>query len=133
MLISGLTVYAAVMSVLFHFYAMEICTMYTSDPQVIYYGSFMLRYYNISLINQGAYNVLLVMLQAFGRNRDSMMVSLARGAFFYIPIVYILPRLYGEIGIYLAQPLADWLTVFTILFISRNIIKELLWKTKKAQ
>ncbi|MDD2592364.1 MAG: hypothetical protein PHN21_06135, partial [Erysipelotrichaceae bacterium] len=92
---------------------------------VIAFGSEMLRFYNISLINQGAYNVLLVMLQAFGRNRDSMLVSLARGVFFYIPIVYFLPRWFGMIGIYLAQPLTDWLTVFTILVISRHIIVEL--------
>jgi len=128
MLIKALTIYAIIMSVLFYFFAMPFCSLYSSDPQVIYYGSFMLRYYIISLVNQGAYNVLLVVLQAFGRNRDSMMVSLARGAFFYIPIVYFLPRLYGEVGIYLAQPLADWLTLFTILFISRSIIKELLIK-----
>lgn len=131
MLIKVLTIYAIFMSVMFYYFAIPFCSLYSSDPQVVYYGSFMLRFYIISLINQGIYNVLLVVLQAFGRNRDSMMVSLARGAFFYIPIVYFLPRIYGEIGIYLAQPIADWLTLFTILFIARNIIKDLLIEKKR--
>ena len=125
MLIKGMTIYMFIMSVVFHFFSPQICSLYTSNPFVIVFGSVLLRFYNISLINQGAYNVLLVMLQAFGRNRDSMLVSLARGVFFYIPIVYFLPRWFGMIGIYLAQPLTDWLTVFTILVISRHIIVEL--------
>ncbi|MEA5018639.1 MAG: MATE family efflux transporter [Erysipelotrichaceae bacterium] len=127
MLISGMTIFAIVMTIVFQFYTEPICSLYASDPQVILYGSQMLRFFNISLVTQGAYNVLLVMLQAFGRNKDSMMVSLARGVFFYIPIVYFLPRLYGSLGIYLSQPITDWLTLFVILYISRHIIKHLLF------
>ena len=125
-LISTMTIYMMIMSVVFFFFAPEICSMYSSDPTVIAYGSQMLRFYNISFINQGVYNVLLVMLQAFGRNRDSMLVSLARGVFFYVPIAYFLPRLMGKVGVYLAQPLTDWLTVIVILLISRHIINDLL-------
>ncbi|MDD2591796.1 MAG: MATE family efflux transporter [Erysipelotrichaceae bacterium] len=125
MLIKNLTLYSILVSILFIAFAPAICSLYSNDPEVIAFGSIMLKFYTISLINQGAYNILLIVLQAFGRNRDSMMVSIARGALFYIPFIYLLPRFIGPTGVYLAQPLADWLTVFTILYISRYMLKEI--------
>ena len=126
LLIKNLTLYSIVISIAFLMFAPAISSLYSNDPIVIEYGSIMLKYYTISLVNQGAYNILLIVLQAFGRNRDSMLVSVARGALFYIPLIYFMPRIFGAIGVYLAQPIADWLTLFTILFVTRQMIKSLI-------
>lgn len=126
LLIKNLTIYSFIVSILFIVFASNISSIYSNDPLVVQYGAMMLQFYTISLINQGAYNILLIVLQAFGRNRDSMMVSIARGAIYYIPLIYLLPRIIGHAGIYLAQPIADWLTLFTILFIARDMIVALI-------
>ena len=103
-----------------------ICRIYVKDLEAMHYAIQTVRFSTLSLLAMGIYNTLLSVLQGMGRNRDSMIVSIARGVIYYIPIVYILPKLINEMGIYLAQPITDWLTIVTILVISREALLKIL-------
>ncbi len=66
------------------------------------------------------------MLQALGEKRSAFFLSIARQGLFYIPIIWILPSLLGKLGIFMAQPCADYLTILTVIFLCRHLFVDLM-------
>ena len=86
----------------------------------------MLYGYAVSMPVVGAYNIAAVLLQALGEKRSAFFLSIARQGLFYIPIIWILPTLLGKLGIFMAQPCADYLTILTVIFLCRHLFVDLM-------
>ena len=55
--------------------------------------------------------------QAFGKATPALLLTFSRQAFFFIPLIFILPLWYGELGVWMAFPASDLLyTVLTAFF-----------------
>jgi len=64
--------------------------------------------------------------QAVGKAIPALLLTLTRQGFFFIPLVLILPRFLGELGVWISFPIADFLsTVVTGIFLKREIDREL--------
>ncbi|ASV30065.1 MATE family efflux transporter [Maribacter cobaltidurans] len=64
--------------------------------------------------------------QAIGKAIPALLLTLSRQGFFFIPLILILPRLYGELGVWISFPIADVLaTIVTGYFLRREIKKTL--------
>ena len=64
--------------------------------------------------------------QAVGKAIPALLLTLTRQGFFFIPLVLILPRFWGELGVWLSFPIADFLsTVVTGYYLKREIDREL--------
>jgi len=64
--------------------------------------------------------------QAIGKATPAFLLTLTRQGFFFIPLILILPEYYGEIGVWISFPLADFLsTIVTGIFLNREIKKNL--------
>jgi len=60
--------------------------------------------------------------QAVGKAIPALLLTLTRQGFFFIPLVIILPRYLGELGVWLSFPIADLLaTVVTGLYLRREV------------
>lgn len=60
--------------------------------------------------------------QAIGKALPALILTLMRQAIFFIPLMYILPIFYGEMGIWMSFPIADVLaTVVTYYFLKREV------------
>lgn len=60
--------------------------------------------------------------QAVGKALPALLLTLTRQAIFFIPLMFILPHFYGELGIWIAFPIADVLsTIVTYYFLKREI------------
>ncbi|MBR4421433.1 MAG: polysaccharide biosynthesis C-terminal domain-containing protein [Erysipelotrichaceae bacterium] len=103
---------------------------FTKDPLAIAYGARYLRAYNYSLLLYSVYYVITTLLQASGRGKESMVVSLSRQGLIYVPLLILLPMLFQENGIFFSQPVADWLTVLAALIMSRDLLKTI-WENRK--
>lgn len=67
--------------------------------------------------------------QAVGKALPALLLTLSRQAIFFIPLMYILPIFYGELGIWIAFPVSDVLsTIVTAYFLRREIKLNLLSK-----
>ncbi|OON96180.1 MAG: MATE family efflux transporter [Candidatus Epulonipiscioides saccharophilum] len=61
-------------------------------------------------------------IQAIGKAKLAMVLSLMRQVLLLIPLMIIMPRLFGLTGIWFAQPIADTITFFvTTYFVLREI------------
>lgn len=60
--------------------------------------------------------------QAVGKAIPALILTLTRQAIFFIPLMFILPVFYGELGIWIAFPISDVLsTIVTYYFLKREV------------
>jgi len=65
--------------------------------------------------------------QAVGKAIPALLLTLTRQGFFFIPLILILPKFYGEIGVWISFPIADVLsTIVTAVFLHREVKLKLL-------
>ncbi len=65
--------------------------------------------------------------QAVGKAIPALLLTLSRQGFFFIPLVLILPKFYGELGVWISFPIADVLaTIVTGYFLNREVRTQLL-------
>lgn len=64
--------------------------------------------------------------QAIGKAIPAFLLTLSRQGFIFIPLVLILPKFYGETGVWVSFPLADlFSTIITAYFLNREIVRTL--------
>lgn len=64
--------------------------------------------------------------QAIGKAVPALLLTLTRQGFFFIPLIFILPHYFGELGVWISFPVADFLsTIVTGYFLNREIRKTL--------
>jgi len=85
--------------------------LFRDDPEVIAIGTRALRIQGTSLLVIPFTLVTEMMYQSTGRKAGAMILSLARGGMFFIPLLMILSRLRGLHGIQEAQACAYVVTV----------------------
>ena len=101
------SVFLACASVLSFIFAPQIVSWFRSDPEVIAVGSFALRCEVCVLPFLTFVFLTNMMLQAIGKGFKASLTSSARSGIFFIPLILILPGLFGLRGVEITQPAAD--------------------------
>ena len=69
--------------------------------------------------------------QAIGKAKPALLLTLTRQGFFFIPLILILPKFYGELGVWMSFPISDVLaTIVTGYFLNREIKSDLIKNCK---
>jgi len=58
--------------------------------------------------------------QAVGKALPALLLTLSRQAFIFIPLIFILPLYYGELGVWIAFPISDLLSTFLTAYFLRK-------------
>ncbi len=95
------------------------------DAEVIAMGTFALRAQLVTLPLLGFYTMSNMFSQSAGYGLQSSIISSARQGIFYIPIILVLPRLFGLKGLLVAQPVADVLAVILSWILVRSLLRKL--------
>ena len=92
----------------------------SNDDEVIATGIKILRMQCFSMPLLGVFAVNSMFMQNIGNYGAALLISISRQGLFYVPLVYLLPAIYGKTGIYLVQPLSDVLSfVFAVAVVYR--------------
>ncbi|MDW5289492.1 MATE family efflux transporter [Formosa sp. PL04] len=68
--------------------------------------------------------------QAIGKAKPALLLTLTRQGFFFIPLILILPKFYGELGVWMSFPISDVLsTIVTGYFLNKEIKSDLITKS----
>ncbi|MCA0131375.1 MATE family efflux transporter [Winogradskyella alexanderae] len=71
--------------------------------------------------------------QAIGKATPALILTLLRQGIFFIPLIFILPQFYGELGVWIAFPVSDlFATIVTAFFLHREVTLNLLPKEVKS-
>ncbi len=95
-----------------------IITVFRDDPEVLKVASLALKAQLIALFFQPLCICSNMLFQSIGKNAQASVLSAMRSGVTFIPILLILNKTLGILGVQLAQPAADVVTFFiTIPFI----------------
>lgn len=121
-----------VSSMIFLLFGKEILSIYKPSQDVMILSLDYIRYFAFSMILMSFTNVIGVYYQAVGRGIPALLLSITRQGIFLIPLLMTLPSMFGLKGVYLAQPIADILTLIlsVIMFIpTKKGIDKLICRT----
>lgn len=97
----------------------------TGNAEMISIGASSLRINGITFMLFGFYTVYSSLFLALGKGREGFILGACRQGICFIPVILILPSVWGLNGILYAQPIADVLsaiiTVFMAIPLHRNL------------
>ena len=100
-----------------HIFAKELIMTMTKDSQVIAYTRKLLNLQCLTLPLLGYFALSSMLMQNIGQYFWSSIISISRQGIFYIPLLYILTGAFGQVGIYLLQPMADLMSLILAIFV----------------
>ena len=106
-------------------FAGPVIGFFRDDPAVIEVGRVALRWQSAVLPLLATSILTNMMLQACGKGIKSSVTSSARNGIFFIPLILILPRIFGLFGVEMAQGIADILTFLLCVPIARYELKKM--------
>jgi Na+-driven multidrug efflux pump len=103
------------LSLIFFFGANPIISAFRDDAAVVAIGITALRLQCFSLMIQPYVTCANMMFQSIGETTRATLLATARNGFYMIPLLLIMPQIFGLGGILVCQPLADLLSLATAL------------------
>ncbi len=88
-----------------------LLTAFSSDPVLISTGIAPLRILVIFFPLMGLHMVSGSFFQSIGKALQAILIILTKQFLFLIPAIYILPKFFGLLGVWLAMPVADLLSL----------------------
>ena len=120
--------YAVVLWAALELFPQVFAGIFTSDPELRSYAARVLRIYCGALFMMGIQMACQMTFVSMGKAVCSIIVAVVRKFVLLIPLIYIVPRLVADqtIGVYLAEPVADFLAVtFTVILFTVQFKKAL--------
>lgn len=93
------------------FFPRYFLNIFSSDPKLIEMGVLPLRILTIFFPLVGMHMVSASFFQSLGKAIQSLLIILTKQFLFLIPAIYLLPKIFGLNGVWLAMPAADFLSL----------------------
>ena len=101
-------------------FAPQIIRFFRDDPAVVEVGVTALRWQSVTLVLMSTIVMTNMMLQSIGAGFKATIASSARNGIFFVPLILILPRLFGLFGVEITQACADVLSFLVAVPLARS-------------
>lgn len=88
-------------------FAPDVVRLFRDDPDVVNVGVVALRCMCVAIVAQPLSVVANMTFQSIGRSREASFLASLRTGLCYIPVLLVMPRVWGIFGIQSAQMIAD--------------------------
>ena len=120
------TAFCAVYGLLLALFATTIISQFVNNNlEMLEAGTRALRINGLSLILFGFYTVYSSLFLALGKGKEGFILGACRQGICFIPIICLLPRIWGLNGVLYAQPIADVLSTAITVVMAIPLHKEL--------
>ena len=120
------TVFCVIFGVILALFPTAIVSQFTKgDAEMIRIGAASLRANGISIMLFGFYTVYSSLFLALGKGREGFILGACRQGICFIPVILLLPMVWGLNGIMYAQPIADMLSAVITVFMAIPLHKKL--------
>ncbi|WP_288359325.1 MATE family efflux transporter, partial [uncultured Bacteroides sp.] len=120
------TVFCVIFGVILALFPTAIVSQFTKgDAEMIRIGAASLRANGISIMLFGFYTVYSSLFLALGKGREGFILGACRQGICFIPVILLLPIIWGLNGIMYAQPIADVLSAVITVFMAIPLHKKL--------
>ncbi|MGB1312314.1 MATE family efflux transporter [Bizionia paragorgiae] len=99
-----------------------ITRLFTSNPEVIKETPSAMRWVFAVTPIVAIQLIGAAYFQAIGKAVPALLLTLTRQGFIFIPLIFILPQFFGELGVWISFPISDVLaTLITAYFLNREV------------
>ena len=120
------TAFCVIFGVILALFPTAIVSQFTKgDAEMIRIGAASLRANGISIMLFGFYTVYSSLFLALGKGREGFILGACRQGICFIPVILLLPMVWGLNGIMYAQPIADVLSAVITVFMAIPLHKKL--------
>ena len=120
------TVFCVIFGVILALFPTAIVSQFTKgDAEMIRIGAASLKANGISIMLFGFYTVYSSLFLALGKGREGFILGACRQGICFIPVILLLPMVWGLNGIMYAQPIADVLSAVITVFMAIPLHKKL--------
>ncbi|MEY8335176.1 MATE family efflux transporter [Lachnospiraceae bacterium 47-T17] len=120
------TAFCVIFGVILALFPTAIVSQFTKgDAEMIRIGAASLRANGISIMLFGFYTVYSSLFLALGKGREGFILGACRQGICFIPVILLLPIVWGLNGIMYAQPIADVFSAVITVFMAIPLHKKL--------
>lgn len=120
------TIFCVVVGFGFFLFPTQIVSQFTTgNVEMIHIGANSLRINGITFMLFGYYTVYSSLFLALGKGKEGFLLGACRQGICFIPVIVILPSIWGLNGVLYAQPIADVLSFLISLFMALSLHKQL--------
>lgn len=120
---------ATMVFVLLMVFPEEITRMFTSDMEIMIKTPSDMRWVFAATPIIAIQLIGAAYFQAIGKATPALLLTLLRQGLFFIPLILILPKFFGELGVWVSFPISDVLsTIVTAYFLNREVRLNLIGK-----
>lgn len=105
------TIFASLATIVLMIFAEPAINLFSNDSSVIEVGAKTLRATLVMYPFLGFTQLYATLYQSLGMSKEALIVGTARQGIFFIPLVFILPKILGMNGVLYTQALSDLFTV----------------------
>lgn len=87
-------------------FAPQIVSLFRNDAEVVQIGTQVLRYMCIALVLLPTALTANMTFQSVGKKGRALLLASCQNGLFFIPLVLLLPRMFGLVGLEISQPVA---------------------------
>ena len=120
------TAFCVIFGVILALFPTAIVSQFTKgDAEMIRIGAASLRANGISIMLFGFYTVYSSLFLSLGKGREGFILGACRQGICFIPVILLLPMVWGLNGIMYAQPIADVLSAVITVFMAIPLHKKM--------
>lgn len=120
------TIFCVIVGGLVFLFSTQIITQFANGNEaMILVGKRSLMANGLSFFLFGFYTVYSSLFLALGKGTAGFILGACRQGICFIPVIFLLPIIWGMNGILYAQPIADILSVIIAVFMALNLHKQL--------
>ena len=106
-------------------FAPQIISFFRDDPEVIKVGIVALRWQAAALPLSATVVMTNMMLQSMGKGIPASITASARNGLFFIPMILLLPRIFGLFGVEITQACADVLSIAVSVPLAARVLRKM--------
>lgn len=103
----GLALFLSITLVLLEIFTPQLISIFSDNPELIAIAVPAMRIVMSSLFLIGPAILFVTTFQGLSRGKDALILSQARQFIFFLPLLFLLPRIWGTTGIWLSLPISD--------------------------
>jgi len=105
-------------------FSAPLLSPFAPDADVLRFAKSALRIQSLTLFAQGAVIMMNMLTQAMGLTVRASVIATSRQGFVFIPLVLILPRLFGTAGLLVCQSASDLISLALCALLTRSVIRD---------
>ena len=105
----GIVLLMGIILVALEIFTPQLIALFSDDPELMAIAVPAMRIFLSALVIVGPSILFITTFQGLSKGKEALILSLVRQFIFFVPLLYLLPRIWGINGVWLSLPISDTL------------------------